>query len=86
MLQKRKYFCRRINSKSCRYLPQNQSGFAYGLLSFKYWVLRHDAYFLAENLIINSADRNNRNKNSHHHFYHFSFALPQHYYPNQVHS
>jgi len=49
MLQKREYLRRRINSQSCGYLPENQSGFAFGVLSFKYWLLRYDAYFLAKN-------------------------------------
>lgn len=86
MLQKRKYLCSRIDPKPRRHLSKNQSGFAFGILSFKYWLLRHDPNFLAKNNFFTPIDRNHRHQNRSHHFYYFGTALHKHFNINQIHS
>ena len=86
LLQKWKHLCRGINSESRRFVSKNQSGFAFGLLSFKHWVLCDDFNFLAKDALFISVNRNDRYQNSHHNFHHFDITLSQYYYSNQIHS
>jgi hypothetical protein len=67
-------------------MSKNQSGFAFGLLSFEHWLLRNDPDFVGENTINPSAHRNSSRQNSNDYFHHIGIALHKYYNINQIHS